>query len=155
MLSSGPAHASRWHLFALRAAAILLIQTGCTNSPSPTGGTERGIVDVSTFVDALRESGATVQVGGAVSQPFFSGGGQIVRVNGEDVQVFAYPDEASAAADASRISSDGSAIGTSMVSWVAPPHFFRSGPVLVLYVGSSEPIQSLLESVLGPQFAGR
>jgi hypothetical protein len=131
------------------------ILAGCTDSPSPTAETPNDIVDVSTFVTALRRSGATVELGGLVSQPFFSVGGQIVRVNGEDVQVFVYADEASARADASRVSADGSQIGTSILTWVAPPHFYRSGRVVALYVGSTGQIQSLLENLLGPQFAGR
>ena len=42
-----------------------------------------------------------------------------------------------------------------MVTWVAPPHFYRQGRVIVLYVGSNPNILSLLTAVLGPQFAGR
>jgi hypothetical protein len=42
-----------------------------------------------------------------------------------------------------------------MITWVAPPHFFQQGCVIVLYVGSDEEMISLLASVLGPQFAGQ
>ena len=41
-----------------------------------------------------------------------------------------------------------------MVDWVAPPHFFLKGRVVVIYVGSDTGIVSLLTNVLGSQFAG-
>jgi hypothetical protein len=42
-----------------------------------------------------------------------------------------------------------------MVSWMATPHFFKKGRILVLYVGDNTETLGLLESVLGAQFAGR
>jgi hypothetical protein len=51
--------------------------------------------------------------------------------------------------------SDGGGTATTIVDWVAPPHFFLKGRVLVLYVGSDPAVQKLLAGVLGPQFAGR
>ena len=37
-----------------------------------------------------RAAGAAVDLAGAVSQPFFAPQGQVLRVNGEDVQVFEF-----------------------------------------------------------------
>jgi len=42
-----------------------------------------------------------------------------------------------------------------MITWVATPHLFRSGKVIVLYVGDGASTLKVLETVLGPQFAGR
>jgi hypothetical protein len=42
-----------------------------------------------------------------------------------------------------------------MVTWVAAPHFYQAGRILVLYVGDDPAILELLEGALGPQFAGR
>jgi len=42
-----------------------------------------------------------------------------------------------------------------MVTWVTPPHFFKSETAIVLYVGDSPKVIEALTSVLGPQFAGR
>jgi len=58
-------------------------------------------------------------------------------------------------ADAAQVASDGGSIGTSMVTWVEPPHFFKSGRVLVLYVGEDKAVIDLLKGPLGEQFAGR
>jgi hypothetical protein len=58
-------------------------------------------------------------------------------------------------ADAAQVAPDGGSIGTSMVTWVATPHFYKTGRILVLYVGDDQAILDLLEGALGPQFAGR
>jgi hypothetical protein len=48
---------------------------------------------------------------------------------------------------------DGSGTATTIVDWVAPPHFFLKGRVLVLYVDNDAAVLRLLQSLLGPQFA--
>lgn len=108
-----------------------------------------------SLVDALRPSATVVETSESVSQPFFKVPGRIVRVEGEDVQVFEYGDAAAAEADARQVSADGGQIGTISVLWVAPPHFHRRGRVIALYVGSSERVLAALRAALGPQFAGR
>ena len=77
------------------------------------------------------------------------------NVNGENVQVFEYSDEASAEVEATTVSPDGSSIGTSMVSWVAPPHFYKVSKLILLYVGESGELIKVLEGTLGSQFASR
>ncbi len=81
--------------------------------------------------------------------------GLVITVNGSNVQVFEYATADEADAEAALVSPDGSSIGTTMASWVAPPHFYKAEKLIVLYVGESEAIIDILESVLGPQFAGR
>ena len=107
------------------------------------------------LIDPLLATGADVKVTGeVVKQPFFSVPGTIILVNGERVQVLDYGDTDDPEA-AAHISPDGSSIGTTMVSWVAPPHFFRTETAIVLYVGENPEVMEALTSVLGPQFAGR
>lgn len=108
-----------------------------------------------TFVAALRASGAKARVGGPVAQPFFSVPGRFVRINREDVQVFEYADEAGARAGADEVSPDGGTVGGSAMMWAGPPHFYRKGLLIVLYVGEDPSVLSPLQRVLGPQFAGR
>lgn len=111
--------------------------------------------DYSSLVEALRGAGAKVEPADPVTQDFLAPEGQVIKVNGQDVQVFEYPDEAAAENDAATISSDGSSTGTTMITWVDTPHFYKSGKLIVLYVGSDLDTLERLESVLGPQFAGR
>jgi hypothetical protein len=112
-------------------------------------------LDRQGLIDALRASGATVQTGEAVEQPFFTVPGRFIRVGGQDVQVFEYPDEAAAQRQAALVSPDGGTVGGSAIMWAAPPHFYRRGLLIVLYVGDDSSVKSSLQSVLGPQFAGR
>jgi hypothetical protein len=41
-----------------------------------------------------------------------------------------------------------------MIDWIAPPHFYRAGRVLVLYVGEDEGITEVLTNTVGPQMTG-
>ena len=56
--------------------------------------------------------------------------------------------------EAELVASDGSSVGTSMMAWIATPHFYINGMLIVLYVGDSSETIGLLEDALGPQFAG-
>ncbi len=105
------------------------------------------------FTDALRLAGQAVEIAGSVDQPFFSVLGQVIVVNGEDVQVFEYADSAAAETEAAQISPDASAVGTSMMSWVATPHFYTKDRLIILYVGENDSVTSALVEVLGEPIA--
>ena len=81
--------------------------------------------------------------------------GRILKVNGAEVQVFEYKSAEAMEADSALVAPDGSSVGASMMMWMAAPHFFKSGNVLVLYVGDDAAILNLLKDALGDQFAGR
>lgn len=123
-----------------------------TEEPSTTpaavshGNEVGGYVDL---VDGLRAAGATVEPAGEVEQAFFSVKGQIIQVNGADVQVFEYSDEAARQAESELISSDGTSIGTTMVTWVDQPNFWAKGRVIVLYLGKDPTIIDSLSGILG------
>ena len=122
--------------------------TESTATESPT------VEDQASFIAALEASGATVETGEPVSQPFFTPEGNGVKVNGTDVQVFEYESAEAMEAEASQVSPDGGSVGTSMVHWIDTPHFYKAGRIIVLYIGSDETVLGLLERILGPQFAG-
>ena len=133
-------------------AAIL---ASCT---APQDADESGTRSVSTYdelVAALRDMGSAVESLNPISQPFFVPEGRVISVDGSEVQVFEYPSEDDALSAAGTISSDGGSIGTSMVSWIETPHFFRSGSLIVLYVGEEDSVVEALQVVLGLQIAGR
>ena len=138
--------------------AILLTACGTVQGPQSHGGP---VQDQVSLIDALRKT-VTVDISGTISQPFLSPqSGTIVRLSGgplttpADVQLFEYGSASAARTDSRKISRDGSGTGTMTISWVAPPHFFLKGRVLVLYVGNDAAVVSLLTGVLGAQFAGR
>lgn len=136
-------------LIFLMAAMSLVACRVSLSSPQPAPAT-----DLVTFIDSLRASGASVELGDAVDQPFFSVTGKTIILNGEDVQVFQYLDVATAKAQAALVALDGNTIGTSKPIWMEPPHFFRQGKLLVLYIGSNDQVLKMLTTVLGRQFAG-
>ena len=107
------------------------------------------------LTEKLRAHGATVVLTKEkVSQPFFSVPGRIIKINGEALQVFEYAMPSAADAEARRVSADGNTIGTSKPTWMAAPHFFQSGKLIVLYIGGNQTIVDLLRKALGNQFAG-
>ena len=114
---------------------------------------------IGQLVSDLEGLGAVVSLGDSLSQPFFSVAGQEVTVNREVVQVFTYASPKEARSDADLVDKTGFEVGTTMVSWVAPPHFFLphfflKDNLLVLYVGVNDAVISLLQEALGPQIAG-
>ena len=132
------------------------VMAGCSGGPSgPSDGSGDTVVgDYASLVHALRAAGSAVNPAGAVSQPFFAPQGQVLNVDGEDVQVFEFASPEATDTVAQSISADGSSIGTSMVGWVAPPHLYRAGRLIVIYVGSASGVIGALQEVMGAQFAG-
>ena len=124
----------------------LIPLVGCSGYP-PGSQTD-------TLISDLKGAGAEVTMGDTVEQPFFSVSARILKVNGEDVQVFEYAYAGTADAQAARVSSTGSTIGTSMISWVNTPHFFKKDGLIVLYVGRNQSVLDALKGVLREQFAG-
>lgn len=115
---------------------------------------DRGQVqDQASLIDALRAVGATVTIGDAIEQPFVQVAGTQVSVNGADVQVFEYADEAAARADTAAIADTLAGKGRTMVSWVASPHAYQAGRIIVLYVGDDLNTLQLLQEALGAPFA--
>ena len=134
---------------------------GQATSNTGTAGLSHGgpIVDQVSFIDHLRGTGLQVEVAEEVQQPFFQAKGTLLRISGGalaqtvELQVYNYDEAAAAEADASQLGPDGNP-RTMMITWVAPPHFFRKERVVVLYNGSDQTVIDLLTQALGPQFAG-
>lgn len=117
-------------------------------------------MDYTTFVNQLRAAKVTVAVlpNNSIT-PLLSGKQYNITANGAKINIFEYNSAQAAQDDAGTISADGSTIKASagqsaIVDWVDTPHFYRSGKIIVLYVGRDQKILNLLVSVLGKQFAG-
>jgi hypothetical protein len=139
--------------------AVLLTACATTQGPQSHGGP---VQDQVSLIDTLRGKNVTVDITGTISQPFLNPqSGTAARLSGgplttpADVQLFEYGSAAAASADAGKLSRDGSGTSTTKISWAAPPHFFLKGRVIVLYVGDDPTVPSLLQSLLGLQFAGK
>ncbi len=133
--------------------------------PSPTGGAG----DRTNFAHRARGAGFAVERVAEATEPFLRTTGVWLRLSGgalaqpARLAVYTYDDPALAAGDAGRVRPDTSFswtepdgnVKTISYAWVAPPHFFRQGRVLVLYTGTDPAVLTLLTDLLGPQFAGR
>jgi hypothetical protein len=133
---------------------FLVPLTGCNGSDAPPVSHGGPVRDHVSLVDTLRAQGLTVEPTGPISQPFFSVPGQTLRVNGQDIQVFEFENPSAARSQAKDISPDGMSISHTVVQWIDPPHFFLSGKILVLYLGTDQELFKKLETVLGKQIAG-
>src|SRR5215467_807976 len=153
-------------LFVMALLSLLLFVvaglTGCgSRSAQDTKGDPMNYHDL---VAKLKASGAKVIPGGDISQPFMDVQGRTLAVNGEQLQVYEYASVADANQQAARISPDGTAfttvsssgmpVGATQVDWVRPPHLYKAGRVIVIYIGTNNAVMHLLEGILGKQFAG-
>jgi len=136
--------------------------TACGGTPPVSKPAQAGksgdaiVTDYSSLVANLRASGVPVEADGEeVDQPFLSVPGRIIKVHGEHVQVFQYSSATETDAQAALVSPDGRTVGTAKPFWIGPPHFFKKGKLLVLYLGDNGKVLKALETVLGPQFAGK
>jgi hypothetical protein len=151
-------------------ACLLLLPaifiTGCAFRTS--GGAD---MDFDYLVNDLRLSGVTVEEAGAMyiideREPVFSGAGRYIRIEGEKgpLNIWEYSSEADALKEAKFISADGFDIRrpsgpgdegfAGHFDWIAPPHWYQSGKIIVLYVGETPQLRILLNELLGRQFAG-
>ena len=144
---------------------VLVSACGATGSPipspttdtagnaTPTTDTKGGMVlDKAGLVAALKLAGVNATSAGSVEQPFMSVPGEAFNAGNEAMQVFEYADEAAVESDASKIKPDGTIDGSS-VSWMAQPHFYRSGRIIVIYIGTDQTVLTALSAAIGQPFA--
>lgn len=131
------------------------IDESASDVASPTEQLSGGVSDLDSLMEALRAAGATVEPGDTVEQPFFTASGHVIKINGADLQVFVYDTAEAMEAEAAQVAEDGGSVGTNMVAWIGPPHFYKLGSMIMLYVGEDQTVLDLLNKVLGPQFAGQ
>ena len=134
--------------------AAAALSVGCS-AVNPTGPSAAASA-IDRLIEALQGHGATVTRGEALprsSNPFMSVPGQILIVNGGPVTVFEYASDAAAVADAARVSPASCFFGSTMITWIAPPSFYRQGPLIAIHAGTAESVLRPLTRVLGEPFA--
>ncbi len=116
---------------------------------SPVASPTSADATVDVLVTALEAEGLTVEeTGQTVRQTFFTVPATLLRVERADLQVFVYPDVAARETDAARISPDGTSVGTTMITWLAPPHFASTGTVLTLLLTDDDALAARVERVV-------
>jgi hypothetical protein len=138
--------------------AVVIVAVA-TLSPKPP----EQVTDYSTLLLYLHDSGASILKEGEMRRyDFFDIEGRRVAVNESTIQVFEYEDGEAMESEASCVSPDGFGITKERgvmgvhteVNWINPPHFYKAGRIIVMYIGSDSSIITLLENALGEQFAG-
>lgn len=126
--------------------------TACSmQTPTPTPL----VTDYAGFIEHLRAAHVLVEPDQErVSPDFFSVKSHNIKVNGERIFAYEYADSNSAIAEAANTSTDGFLVNGNAVDWIAAPHFYKSGRLIVLYLGDNTSVTDALEAVLGQQFAG-
>lgn len=121
---------------------------------------EGSVIDRAGLINALPACALTVESVGSVEQPFLQPeSGMVLQLSGGDlvqpaeIQVFEYGDAERATDDAAQIGPAGHP-PTMMISWLATPHFYQAGRLIVLYVGDDQAVVDLLTTLLGAPFAG-
>jgi len=137
---------------------VVVVVAIATLGPKP-------VTDYSTLLRYLRDSGASIGEEGEIHQPFFRDvEGRRVTVNESAIQVFEYANAEAMESEASCVSPNGFGFTIRTensdiwevcnVGWIGPPHFYKAGRIIVIYIGDDDSIISLLENALGTQFAG-
>ncbi len=141
--------------------AIVIAAMG---TPLATPLSPKIVTDYSSFLDYLRDSGASIRDEGETGRGlFYDAEYRIVEVDGISIQVYEFASAEDMEADASGVSADGFSITkdwgddkmTSVfVNWIGIPHFYKAGRIIVIYVGDNYSIISILQNALGKHFAG-
>jgi hypothetical protein len=114
----------------------------------------------SDVVAALRDAGLELRALGTFASDLFGDVPfQRYESPGGPVLIWQFADDERAREAASYVSPGGYDIrgpGRAVhVDWIGPPHWFRQGRAIVLYLGRHGPTLAILRRVLGPQFAGQ
>lgn len=138
-------------LFAISSCGTASTPPSTTSTSEPSSA-----LDQAGLLAALKAAGVTPEIGDPITQEFFQVEGRLINLDqNEGFQVFEYKTAQEMEADAAKVAPDGGSVGTSMMNWIMPPHFFKSGRILVLYLGDNQTTLGLLEKILGKQFAGQ
>jgi len=107
------------------------------------------------IINLMTASGNKVDVIGGAAHPYFKTRHAAVRVNnGVDLELYEFSSSDDLNEAAASISPDGSKIASDSIAWPAPPHFYKTDKVIILYMGSDRDNMVQLASAFGNQFAG-
>ncbi len=141
----------------------LIVVTSMAATATLGSNPSEQVTDYGALLHHLRDSGAFVLEEGEIPRyNFFDMAGKRVKVNGSIIQVFEYVNAGAMESEASCVSVDGFGITKERgdmgmhteVNWVGPPHFYKAGRIIVIYIGDNDSTISLLENAMGKQFAG-
>lgn len=141
-----------------------IIVIAAIGTPLATPLSPKIVTNYSSFLDYLRDSGASIRDEGETGRGlFYDAEYRIVEIDGNPIQVYEYANVKAMEAEASGVSPDGFSItkdwgdgktSSIFVNWIGTPHFYKAGRIIVIYIGNNCSMISLLENAFGRQFAG-
>jgi len=119
---------------------------------TPVVNPEFGIGDI---VDRLLSLDMEVErTGEETGHPYLTSTGELLRLNGQDVQAYTYESAEAAKKEAVLINPDGSKEGVAFIRWPGPMHFHGLDRYILVYVGEDEEVLISLNLTFGGAFAG-
>jgi hypothetical protein len=112
------------------------------------------VYSYASFVDALEKKNVSLEVVEILEDSSFSVPTIVLLVNGEHIQAYEFSSADESQEASLLVSEDGTEIGLSIIRWMDEPHFYTQGKIIVQYIGHNSEMLSLLDSLLGNQFAG-
>jgi len=112
------------------------------------------IENTKDFINLLNESGYKIKASIEENGGTLSGHLTAIDINDDNIFVYEYKDSKQMEEDLNTISDDGSMVGNAEISWIKPPHLYKSGNIIAIYVGDNKEIIDLINKILGQQFAG-
>lgn len=107
-----------------------------------------------SFIDSLEKKNVSLKVVEILEDSSFSVPTIVLSVNDENLQVYEFSSADEAQTASLLVSEDGTEIGLSIIRWMDEPHFYTQGKIIVQYIGHNSEMLSLLDTLLGNQFAG-
>jgi hypothetical protein len=138
----------------MRALALLVATVAVAGCGGGDGSpSKEGIVPV------LKDQGIAASVDRVDPPGVLNAGSTVYHVPGGELHVFRFGSAESALKASALVEPDGYTVNSEsgikqVVDWAAPPHWFRDGRQVAVYVGSSAEVIDALEAAAGAQFAG-
>lgn len=125
---------------------IMVFIVGCTPKSEE--------FSINDFAYSMEERNYEFEIMNA-EDDFLSGDRKILKVDKEQIDIYVYKDSKAMEKDAScigNVSEYNNEKESVKVDWVAIPHFFKNGNIIVIYVGENIEIINSLTEIFGREF---
>jgi hypothetical protein len=159
---------------AVAAAVAGWVTAACAPAPTPparpaaagppaaiatAGAPGGGVTDIAALEAHLTAAGVALEPLGEQNMVYFDPPAHVYQIGPDNLEVHAFPHADLARLAAAGVAPDGRSITAPdgeviAVQWLGAPHFYLSGPLLVIYVGGDAAVLDALSRALGPPFAG-
>lgn len=112
------------------------------------------VINSEGFIKFMKKSGYKITNSKQVSGGILKGSLTAVEINNERIGIYEYKSSDEMEMDAKTISADGTFVGNGIYEWIAKPHFYKGGNIIISYIGDDKEIIEKISKFMGQQFAG-